>query len=394
MSYVYNPRSFGASETNTPAQNTIAFQQALTLAEQHSGTLEIPHRDGAWLLDAPLIATGRVNGVANLVTIRGENSKAACVLRNDTTDIFQVAEMHDWRLLDFGIEARGGHGFNVALANRVQMDGLHLWSVVSDKSAWAGQGFTACHVRHCTLQGTDTHTVPLWHVVSTNDCNQNVFEQLWSSGSAFYVISLEGTASDAHIYGNVIRDCVFHNARGGAIRLQAHSGGRIENVRIYDTSVYGSDLIKLQANTSGKWCRNVRIVDYERTAGTLPAGVYDVNLSDTRMAVVSECMGPNGAAKIKSSLGGGRFSGLWPQTTVNDGPVLAHEQVYASGVSVTPMAVIAQNSPTEALLRVLTQNGTDYAVVEPDGDLKVKNGQGVIVEGVSGAVQIIPVNAP
>lgn len=272
-----NVKDYGAVGNGT-TDDTAAIQSAIA-AVGTGGTLFFPA--GVYKTTAPLVLKSNM-------TVCGTAAMASRIA-NAVTDLFttgtssishlNVCDLHLSTVLGHVFAPAGGVGLS-------EFRRLELWVAADDKSAYnnfvgGGSGLYIDNlVESCHIQGTPTHTVPMWHVVTANSgCNRNLWQNLRFTYSGNYAIWIEETAANYN-YDNSFKNINFEITTGGAIKILSGNTTTIEECAVYDLQVLGPavrDLFHIGKST-GNNSRFTTMKRCGRRGGSLDTGIVDVRL--------------------------------------------------------------------------------------------------------------------
>jgi len=271
-------RAYGAAGDGS-TDDTAAIQAAINAVPTTGGTVFFP--TGEYKTTYAIILKSNLNikgsgSVATQITTLGAGFSWSTIITN----------VHITDLFVYGV---GGHLFAPAEG------GLHLSTIERcglaidhpNYSIWYQNAAVAVYlevvVEKCDLWQPPTATVPAWYLRdSSGNLNGNVWRDCRINGqnasiAPFFYI--ENANDQNYAYDNTFINTTCEQNRGGVLHIYSASNLIIQNMAIWDASVYTNDVIRIDRSpvTGGKLSRGATIIGYGRRGGTLSAGKYDIN---------------------------------------------------------------------------------------------------------------------
>lgn len=307
---------------NGADDDIAALQAAGNYAQSLGLSLELPPTLGTYI---KTLSTWVVASELN-VSGCGED---ACIIRCEATDGSDAVRLSDtvgvrgitWQ--GFAIECGpdAGHCIDIGWAIVRSEINLRLKQENVDKSCVNGDFIGGGGCYDTTWGGgewrlTTSHNVPGFKVISDGTTfNTNTIKPrriYYGLGAQF--IWLECTSPNWFLTNTIWKpECEITN--GGIIALFGCKDTEIYSPIIWDLSAANSgtmynDGILLSSSSfgTGRSCRNTYIHGYQRTAGTLDAGVKDINLADAQDTIFINCNNPSTSPVYEIDLGNSRVT--------------------------------------------------------------------------------------
>lgn len=304
---LFAARSYGVMANNI-ADDTAAMQSMLNdVIAAGGGICVLP--PGRIKLTAPLVLSG------SNVQMRGQG--ATTILNNAASDVF-IGTMSGFTLSDFAVNASGGHIFHMSGAAGSSLIRLALTQSNIDRSIWeqdvsSGIGsLVALLVDKCSLSLTASHNVPGWHVISSGNCNANVFRECWCTYSGNYVFWIEDRSSSSWAYDNHWINCTLEACAGGSFKLLGCCQAVIDNCHEYDIpGTYNRDVIFIGKSDLGTlYSIGCQIRASGRRGGSMALNTYDINVDNAKYTTILDCL-PVPTNSIRHLVGASSFKTSW-----------------------------------------------------------------------------------
>jgi len=269
--------------------DTAAIQEAINEGLVNGKEVFI---SGLCLTSAPLA----INGIRLALL---SNDRYTSGIINNSSNVFNIESLSYGRFESFGIFASGGHIFNSRTLSQTLFHDLLLrqtnvnYSIFNHALQSQPCGYVDNVVNYCSLQGTSTHTVPLWKL--NINANRNTFKDIRVTYSGNYVFWIENTGSNNYTYDNVFDSINFEVCNGGLIKLLGAQGCTIRDCHTYDAQAIGpytEHLIYLGKNPTYTNLKTIGtlLFNTSRRSGTLDAGIMDVYLNGTDKTTMINCI--------------------------------------------------------------------------------------------------------
>lgn len=366
--------------SDTPSSNLIALQAAYNECASRGRKLRL-------IRMYDIEGTFNASNNVDIIGIGEEN----CGIRSIATDGSDAVKLSDTTFLrglrwsGFAIisGATAGHCVNIAYGLvRCKFD-FKLSALNPNKSVINGNfvvGVTG-GVYDCKFSGgeyriTTAHNVPGVKLVANGTLvNTNKFQpQRTYNGLGAQFYWLECTSATNWFLTNRFDHLECEISNGGILALFGCKDTQINYPVLWDLSasnggVMANDGILLSKSGAGRECRNTQINGYNRTAGTLAAGKYDINLDDARETVFINCGNPSSSPTYDINFGGEGYVWIGQMGQVTE--------TNASSILSTRITNLSIRTPKKTMPRngyVLTINGgaisnpaIDFFAVDSEG---------------------------
>jgi hypothetical protein len=229
-------------------------------------------------------------------TVHQDGTSMFIFAANTTVDRL-VLDIHRVR-----IDAGGGHVFEIkGNFNHSSLKCGHIDQNATGKSIidHDNTGFYFNRVEGINWAITTSHTVPAINMSSQgNMVSANVFDIMRPdrSGSVPYM-HLLNSISTSYNYNNIISLRNPEVCNGGLIKTSRSFGTVLRDINCFDNGTITNHMIEIGQDSLV--CQNTRIENYQRNAGSLSSGKYDIKATNTNTLYIENPHGVSNGQMVE-----------------------------------------------------------------------------------------------
>jgi hypothetical protein len=321
-----------------------AFQAALTSAASNGhGVIFIPKSDSYYRISTPLAWSG------NHVQMIGQNAEIRCD-SGVRFVVFTGASIANATIEHLRVTTTNADLFayadNAGLMNLVIRYVNHVALGTSgafyhQHNTSPGTNIVGLYINNCWHDVATENTSPVIHVDITNAGGFNCVEitncNYYMNGNTHApAISIVSRNGGSYNYDINLRNLIFENPLGGAIKLNGVWGGLLSICHIYDlVGTTTADLFEIgKAAGGGLGCRYVTLNNCGVIGGmTAGVGLYAIDLTDAALCTLESCSG-TGTFSINEASGEHTFINCKPAELINHS---GYSAVVSGQVSTIPV---------------------------------------------------------
>ena len=318
MALQLDVRDFGAAGGK---ESSVAFQGACDVAAEYGGIVTVPPSNEPYIVNdvSPHGLGVKIRGAGRYSHLR---STTGSVFR--FSDNFSQSAMRDMWL---SAGAPGEACIRLVDGGSVSsslFEGLRLAPWVQGSHAIAAEGETwglyDTVFQSCVYSADGSGlNVPIVKLVDTGGggiCNQNSFiggRIIGSLGATAPQVVLESQGPN-YLYGNTFQGINSEIPVAGFLEARGTHGLTLRDIGLYDAGAVTADLVTVGKHAEGLASRHTNIDNLWRVGHT-PDPFYDVSLSGSHAAIVSNSGGAPSGGRIRMANAALLIGGAWEEVT-------------------------------------------------------------------------------